>query len=86
MITKATLMNFFIKLRLTACQRPIALAALKVALVVGAMLNLINQGDRLLDRLTLSWFDLSLNYLVPYCVFSYGAARNKMCRSEARPI
>ncbi len=84
MITKATLMTFFRKLLLTACQRPTALAALKVALVVGTMLNLINQGGRLLDGLALSWFHLSLNYLVPYCVSSYSAARNEMRRSEVK--
>jgi hypothetical protein len=30
---------------MTACQRPIVLAAIKVALVVGTILNLINQGQ-----------------------------------------
>jgi len=61
-----------------ACKRPIVLAAARVALVVGTLLNAINQGGRLLDGLPLSWFHVFLNYLVPYCVSSYSAARNEM--------
>ena len=63
-----------------AGQRRIVIAALKVALVVGTLLNLINQGGRLLDGLPLSWFHVLLNYLVPYCVASYSAARNELSR------
>ena len=78
-----------VKLLRTACQRPIVVAALKVALVVGTILNLINQGGWLLDGLQPSWFHVLLNYLVPYCVSSYSAARNEMrhgkCRNKAYP-
>lgn len=69
----------------TACQRSIVLAAIRVALVVGTILNLINQGGRLLDGLPPSWFHVCLNYLVPYCVSSYSAARNQMRRDAERP-
>lgn len=69
-------------LLLTARQRPIVLAAIKVALVVGTILNLINQGERLLDRLPPAWFHVALNYLVPYCVSSYSAARNELRRDK----
>lgn len=65
-----------------ACRRPIALAALRVALVVGTVLNLINQGDRLLAGLPPSWFHVALNYLVPFCVSGYSAARNELRRNE----
>lgn len=65
---------------MTACQRPIVIAAIKVALVVGTILNLINQGGRLLEGLPPSWFHMVLNYLVPYCVSSYSAARNELRR------
>lgn len=68
------------ELLLTACQRPIVVAALKVALVVGTILNLINQGGRLMEGLPPSWFHVALNYLVPYCVSSYSAARNELRR------
>lgn len=67
-------------LLLTACQRPIVIAALKVAIVVGTLLNLINQGGRLMEGLSPSWFHVGLNYLVPYCVSSYSAARNELNR------
>ena len=73
-------MTFFAQLRIifvTASTRPIVIGALKVSLVVGTILNLINQGGRLLDGLPLSWFHVVLNYLVPYCVSSYSAARNQ---------
>lgn len=67
-------------LLITACKRPIVIAAIKVALVVGTILNLINQGGRLMEGLSLSWFHVGLNYLVPYCVSSYSAARNELRR------
>jgi len=50
----------------------------KIALVVGSLLNVINQGERLLNGDTISWFHLFLNFLVPYCVASYSAARNEL--------
>jgi hypothetical protein len=76
----AATMSFLAALLHTACRRPIVLAALKVALVVGTILNLINQGGRLADGLPPAWFHLALNYLVPYLVSSYSAARNEMSR------
>jgi len=61
-------------------QRHIVLAAIKVSLVVGTVLNIINQGEQVLDGLPLSLFHLGMNYLVPYCVASYSAAKNEMRR------
>lgn len=78
-------MSFLTSLLRTACQRPIAMAAVKVALVVGTLLNAINQGGRLLDGLPPSWFHVVLNYLVPYCVSSYSAARNELRRDREPP-
>ena len=75
-------MGFLSTLFQTAFKRSIVQAAIRVAIVVGTILNLINQGGRLYDDLPLSWFHVVLNYLVPYCVSSYSAARNEMCRSE----
>ena len=54
--------------------------SLKIALVVGTLLNLINQGESLLHGSKISWFHLLLNYLVPYCVASYSAAKNEIGR------
>lgn len=78
-------MGFSGSLWRTACKRPIVVAAVKVALVVGTILNMINQGGRLLDGLPPSWFHVVLNYLVPYCVSTYSAARNEMRRDENLP-
>lgn len=75
-------MSFLETLLRTACKRPIVVAAIKVALVVGSLLNVINQGGRLLDGLPPSWFHVVLNYLVPYCVSSYSAARNELRRDR----
>lgn len=75
-------MNLLKTLLRTACQRPIVLAAVKVALAVGTLLNVINQGGRLLDGLPPSWFHVALNYLVPYCVSSYSAARHELRRDR----
>lgn len=52
--------------------------ALKIALVVGTLLNLVNQGESFLNGATISWWHLWLNYLVPYCVASYSAAKNEI--------
>jgi hypothetical protein len=44
-----------------------------VALVVGTLLNLINQGDALLGAMPVNWFKIVLTYFVPYAVATYGA-------------
>jgi hypothetical protein len=47
--------------------------SLWVALVVGTILNLINQGDALLAGQRLDVAKLALTYVVPYIVSTYGA-------------
>ncbi len=49
--------------------------ALKVSLIVGTLLNLINQGDLLLslELEKLHLIKISLTYLVPFCVATYTA-------------
>jgi hypothetical protein len=44
-----------------------------VALVVGTVLNLINQGDALLAGSPIDWTKILLTFAVPYCVSTYGA-------------
>jgi len=58
--------------------------ATKVALVVGTILNLINQGNALFGSETISWPHMFLNYLVPYCVASYSAAKNELAHHKDR--
>jgi len=43
------------------------------ALVVGTVLNLINQGDVLFGGAPVNWFKIILTYCVPYAVSTYGA-------------
>jgi hypothetical protein len=44
-----------------------------VAVIVGTILNLINQGDALFAGTPLDLVKVTLTYLVPYCVSTYGA-------------
>ena len=59
-----------------ALSRRIASSALCISLVVGTVLNLINQGGSILSGSGVSWLHLLLNYLVPYCVATYSAVKN----------
>ena len=56
----------------------IALTALKVPIVVGIFLNIINQGPRLLEGDGVNWVQVILNFFVPYCVASYSGAKNEI--------
>lgn len=60
-----------------AGSRPIAANALRISLVVGTVLNLINQGRAIVAGSGVSWWHVLLNYGVPYCVASYSAAKNQ---------
>lgn len=66
-----------------ALSRHIVINALKVSVVVGSVLNLVNQGGSLLHGGTIPWLHLLLNYLVPYCVSSYSAAKNEIELGES---
>jgi hypothetical protein len=54
-----------------------------VALVVGTILNLINQGDALLAARPLDLTKLLLTYLVPYCVATYGAVSYQLALRQS---
>jgi hypothetical protein len=60
--------------------------SLFVAMIVGTVLNLINQGDFLLADGKLNLTKIVLTYAVPYCVATYGAAsyRLKVARTTGR--
>jgi len=53
-------------------------SALKVSMVVGSILNLINHNGLMLDDGAISWLHVAMNYAVPYCVSSYSAAMNEI--------
>ncbi len=52
--------------------------SLRVAIVVGIILNLINQGDALLGLARPHWLKMILTFIVPYCVATYGAVSYRM--------
>jgi len=60
--------------------------SLIVALVVGSVLNLINQGGALFAGGPIDWIKFALNFAVPYCVSTYGAVSYhlKMLHNPAR--
>ncbi len=55
-----------------------------VALLVGSVLNLINQGDALLTGGHVSIAKLLLTYVVPYCVATYGAVSYRLRMERAK--
>ena len=66
-------------------RRAIVITSLKVSLVVGTVLNLINQGQPFLNGEALSLGQVALNYVVPYCVASYSAAKNELRQASIAP-
>ncbi|MGE3992030.1 nitrate/nitrite transporter NrtS [Pseudorhodoplanes sp.] len=69
--------------KITACLQcaisdGIPLRSIYVAVIVGTVLNLINQGDALFGYTDLNWAKLLLTYCVPYLVATYGAVAYKM--------
>jgi hypothetical protein len=57
--------------------------SLYVALIVGTVLNLINQGDALLGMVSVNWLKLILTYCVPYAVCTYGAVSHQLQKADA---
>lgn len=61
-----------------ALSRRIVLNSIRISLVVGTVLNMINQGPRFWHGDQPSWLHVGLNYLVPFCVATYSAVRNEI--------
>jgi hypothetical protein len=53
-----------------------------VAVVVGTILNLINQGDALFGQGPINWIKIVLTYLVPYAVSTYGAVSYRLSQTQ----
>lgn len=49
-----------------------------VAVIVGTILNVINQGDALFVGVPIDFLKLGLTYLVPYCVATFGAVSSRL--------
>ena len=60
--------------------------SLIVSVVVGSILNLINQGDALFGGEPVNMATIVLTYIVPYVVATYGAVsyRMNLAKAEAR--
>lgn len=58
--------------------------SLIVAVVVGTLLNAIDQGDALLAGENVNLVKLLLTYAVPYCVATYGAVSLRLRVEAAR--
>lgn len=58
--------------------------SLRVALIVGTTLNLINQADVLFGSAKLNVLKLMLTYSVPFCVATYGAVSYRLSIEGAR--
>ena len=53
-----------------------------VALIVGTILNLINQGDVIFGDGRVNWSKIILTFAVPYCVATYGAVSYRLAASR----
>ena len=68
-------MKKIIRFTKIACSQSVVIKATKISLVVGTLLNMINQGDILVS---MQWNDINvsklfLTFLVPYSVTTYTA-------------
>ncbi|MFZ2303005.1 MAG: nitrate/nitrite transporter NrtS [Gallionella sp.] len=55
--------------------RAVFWSSVKVALLVGTILNIINQGGEILVGGRVVWAHIALNYCVPFCVSVYSAMK-----------
>src|SRR5262249_25951548 len=55
---------------------------LYVALIVGTVLNVINQGNALLGLASINRLKLILTYCVPYVVCTYGAVSYRLKKAD----
>lgn len=58
--------------------------SLHVALIVGTILNLINQGDALIGEGHVNLAKIILTFVVPYCVATYGAVSYRLSAMRSR--
>ncbi len=70
---------------LLATSDGVPVRSLKVALVVGTALNLINQGDALFGAAPVAWVKLLLTFAMPYAVSTYGAVTVRWGSTAAHP-
>lgn len=59
--------------------------SLRVALVVGVVLNAINQGGTVFRGRAPVYWKVALTFVVPYLVATYGAVSSRMAAPAAAP-
>lgn len=67
-----------------ALSKRVVLNAIRIALVIGTVLNAINQGAAILAWHGIAWGHVALNYIVPYCVATYSATKNELDRRAGK--
>ncbi|MFZ3032416.1 MAG: nitrate/nitrite transporter NrtS [Parvibaculum sp.] len=75
-------MNSWRKIWTSATTGGVPMRALIVSIVVGTILNLINQGDALFTGAPLNWGKLILTFIVPYLVSTHGAVSVRESRRD----
>lgn len=53
-----------------------------IAMVVGPILIMINQGDRIIGGGGIDLLKAALTFVVPFCVATYGAVVNRVASQE----
>jgi hypothetical protein len=66
-----------------AFTRRLAGTSIRVALLVGTILNLANHWDAIVGAAHVPWIHIAVNCIIPYCVASYSAARNELTRLKS---
>ena len=56
-----------------ALSYPVLKQSVLVAVIVGTLLNLINQGDAIVSGSAVNWTKIVVTYAVPFLVSTYGA-------------
>ena len=79
------MLNFSLPCR-HAVSDGIPLRSLYAAIVVGTILNLINQGDALFRAIPVNWTKLLLTYFVPYAVSTYGAVSYRLAQPTPKSV
>ena len=56
-----------------ALSYPVLKQSMLVAVIVGTLLNFINQGDAILAGSAVNWAKIVMTYAIPLCVSTFGA-------------
>ena len=67
-----------------ALSKRVVYNAIRIAVIIGTILNAINQGAAFLAWHNIAWGHVLLNYIVPYCVATYSATKNELDRRAGR--